>query len=73
MDKNGNFVEVFVMLDFGFNISLFFKSVVGWFGLNGVVICFIMNLVGGKKKSEFFEIIDVMVVLFFDEDIMKIF
>lgn len=53
MNRNGNFVEVFVMLDFGFNISLFFKNVVRRFGLNGLVTYFIMNLVRGKKKSEF--------------------
>ena len=61
MDKNGNFVEVLAMLDSGSNTSLLSKSAAGRLGLNGAATRLTMNLAGGKKKSDPFEIIDVTV------------
>lgn len=72
MDLGGMFVEMFVMIDFGLNISLLFKNVVEWLGIVGIVIYFIMNLVGKEKRFEILEIIEIIVVLSIEEDIIKI-
>ena len=59
------------MLDSGSNTSLLSKSAAGRLGLNGAATRLTMNLAGGKKKSEPFEIIDVTVAPPSDEDITK--
>lgn len=46
-DKDGNFIEVFVMLDSGFNTSFILKNVIKKLGLSGFKVYLIMNLVGG--------------------------
>lgn len=53
-------------------VSLLFKNVVEWLGIVGIVIYFIMNLVGGEKRFEILEIIEIIVVLSIEEDIIKI-
>ena len=71
MNKNGNFVEVLAMLESGSNTSLLSKSAAGRLGLNGAATRLTVNLAGGKKNSEPFEIIDITVASPTDEDITK--
>lgn len=52
-------------------MSFFFKKVVKQLGLFGLQIYLIMNLVGGQKKVEVLEMIEIDIVLFIDEDIVK--
>lgn len=57
------------MLDSGLNMSFILKNVKKKFGLSGIKIYLIMNLVGGNKKFEELEFINISVVLIVEEDI----
>lgn len=59
------------MLDSGFNTSFILKNVIKKLGLSGFKVYLIMNLVGGQKKLEELELVNIIVVLILEEIIQK--
>lgn len=59
------------MLDSGFNMSFILKDVIKKLGLSGFKVYLIMNLVGGQKKLEELELVNIIVVFILEEIIQK--
>ena len=70
-DKDGNYIEVLAMLDSGSNTSFISKNVAKKLGIRGYKTHLTMNLVGGQKKSEESELIDLAVSSTLEQGVQK--
>ena len=60
-DSEGNFKTLIAMLDTRSNTSLFSKRVAKLLGLSGPQTHLTMNLAGGQKRGEVFEVLEIVI------------
>ena len=70
-DKDGNYMEVLAMLDSASKASFISKNIAKKLGIRGYKTHLTMNLVGGQKKSEESELIDLAVSSTLEQSVQK--